>query len=131
MTAPIFSAVEHMGIAVADPKASAGWYERMLDFELVFTNEADPPTLLVEHACGFRMEIMPKTDLPQPVRTVRDPGWSHIALSVDDLDRGIADLESRGLTFDGDPVDAVGGGRIRNFSDPDGNMLQIVERPAT
>jgi catechol 2,3-dioxygenase-like lactoylglutathione lyase family enzyme len=74
---------------------------------------------------------MPKTDRPQPVRAVRDPGLSHIALKVDDLDQAAADLKARGLTFDGDEVSAVGGGRILNFSDPDGNMLQIVERPQT
>ncbi len=131
MTAPAFSCVEHMGIAVADPKASADWYRRMLDFQEVFSDRQEPPTLLVEHPSGFRLEIMPKTDRPQPQRVVRDPGWSHIALKVDDLDRAADELQARGLTLDGEAVAAVGGGRIWNFSDPDGNMLQIVERPRT
>lgn len=117
-----------MGIAVADPNASAEWYGRVLDFKLVYTNGQDPPTLLIEHPGGFRLEVMPKTDKPQPQRVVRDPGWSHIALTVDDIQAAASELEARGLTFDTDFVDAVGGGRIRNFSDPDGNMLQIVQR---
>ena len=128
MSRPVFKVVEHMGIAVADPRASAQWYERLLDFKLVYTDDADPPTLLIEHPSGFRLEIMPKTDKPQHQRVVRDPGWLHIALAVDDMAAAAAELEARGLTFDTDFVDAVGGGRIRNFSDPDGNMLQIVQR---
>ncbi len=131
MIAPVFSIVEHMGIAVADPKASAAWYEKVLDFKEIFSNGAEPPTLLVEHPSGFRLEVIPKTDRPQPEREPRDPGWSHIALKVADLDAAAAELTSRGLVFDDDPVEAVGGGRILNFSDPDGNMMQIVERPAS
>ncbi len=131
MESPAFSRVEHIGIAVADPNASAEWYRRVLDFQVVFSNGDEPPTLLVSHPSGFVLEIMPKTDRPQPVRAVRDPGLSHIALQVDDLDRAADVLKSRGLAFDGDVVSAVGGGRILNFSDLDGNMLQIVERPAT
>ena len=130
MTSPAFSCVEHIGIAVADPSASAAWYQRMLDFQVVFSDGSEPPTLLLEHASGFRLEVMPKTDRTQPVRVVRDPGLSHIAFKVDDVDRAADALRARGLAFDGDVVNAVGGGRILNFNDPDGNMLQIVERPA-
>ncbi len=131
MATTVASRVEHMGIAVADPNASARWYQRILDFQPVFGNGEDPPTLLVEHPSGFRLEIMPKTDLPQPVRAVRDPGWSHIAFTVANIEQAAADLKTRGLELDARVVDAVGGGRILNFADPDGNMFQIVERPAS
>ncbi len=129
MSKPAFDLVEHVAIAVADPTASAAWYEKILDFKTVFSNGEDPPTLLIEHPSGFRLEVMPKTDKPQPERHVRDAGWSHIALKVADVDEASGELEARGLVFDGSPVGAVGGGRVRNFRDPDGNMLQIVDRP--
>lgn len=130
MSSPAFSLVEHIGIAVADPTAAAKWYEQILDFKVVYSDGQDPPTLITEHASGFRMEVMPKTDLPQPTRHVRDPGWSHIALKVDDIEAAAAALKERGLVFNTEPVAAVGGGRVHNFSDPDGNMLQLVERPS-
>lgn len=130
MSTPVFSCVEHLGIAVADPVASARWYEKVLDFSVIFNDGKEPPTLLIEHPSGMRVEVMPKTDRPQPERHVRDPGWSHIALKVADLDKAAAELKARGLVFDTEPAAALGGGRVWNFNDPDGNMLQIVERPA-
>ena len=39
-------------------------------------------------------------------------------------------LESKGVQWTGDVFTPVGGGRGRNFCDPDGNMLQLIERIA-
>ncbi len=75
------------------------------------------------------MEVMPRDDSPRPERSTWTPGWSHLAIRVNDFDRAEALLEERGVEWTGAEMGAIGGGRVRNFADPDGNMLQIVERP--
>jgi hypothetical protein len=39
-------------------------------------------------------------------------------------------LEGRGISFPGAIVGGAGEFRYRGFSDPDGNMLYIVQQPA-
>jgi glyoxylase I family protein len=73
-----------------------------------------------------------------PIRTVREPHpkevdrWSpgirHVALKVSDFDKAYAALKQAGVEFLGEPVQAVGGGKIVSFRDPEGNELQIVQR---
>jgi catechol 2,3-dioxygenase-like lactoylglutathione lyase family enzyme len=52
-----------------------------------------------------------------------------IALQVDDVEAARAELESRGVTFEGDTIDS-GVCHQALFKDPDGNMLEIHHRYA-
>ena len=52
-----------------------------------------------------------------------------MALRVSDFDDAFHYLKERGVEFLSEPGDATGGGRIVSFRDPEGNELQIVERP--
>jgi catechol 2,3-dioxygenase-like lactoylglutathione lyase family enzyme len=75
------------------------------------------------------IEIMPADETPRPKRTTWTPGWSHHVLRVTDMDKACALLTSKGVEFANDPINAIGGGKVRNFYDPEGNMLQIAWRP--
>jgi hypothetical protein len=44
------------------------------------------------------------------------------------MDQAITELDRHNVPWEGPEFVAVGGGRIRNFSDPEGNMVQIVQR---
>jgi len=46
---------------------------------------------------------------------------------VDDVDEAHQRLTTRGVGFSKEPHDAVWGARIANFTDPDGNALQLTE----
>jgi catechol 2,3-dioxygenase-like lactoylglutathione lyase family enzyme len=52
-----------------------------------------------------------------------------IALQVDDVEAARAELESRGVSFEGDTIDS-GVCHQALFKDPDGNMLEIHHRYA-
>lgn len=58
------------------------------------------------------------------------PGLDHLALRVTSLEQASADLEAKGVNFASDIVGEPGAFRYRGFSDPEGNMLYLVERPA-
>jgi predicted enzyme related to lactoylglutathione lyase len=52
-----------------------------------------------------------------------------VALHVDDMDAARSDLEARGVTFAGDPID-TGVCYMSVFADPDGNALMLHHRYA-
>ena len=54
---------------------------------------------------------------------------AHLALHVDDVASARAELEARGLTFDGETLD-TGVCHMAFFTDPDGNDLMLHHRYA-
>jgi catechol 2,3-dioxygenase-like lactoylglutathione lyase family enzyme len=62
----------------------------------------------------FGMEFAPQTT-------------AHIALHVDDMEAARAELEAKGIEFDGDTLD-TGVCYMAFFTDPDGNALMLHHR---
>ena len=60
-------------------------------------------------------------------RTTWTPCWSQLALRVADLESAARELEAKGVVL-APAAPAIGGGWLRNFTDPEGNKLQIVQR---
>ena len=125
-TTTLVTGIDHPAIAAEDVDKLADWYCEVLGYEKYFRHEK--PVWILKAPDNTLIEIMPKDHTPRPERTTWTPGWSHLALRVSDIQQAITYLESKGVTWGGDLIDAIGGGKVRTFSDPDGNMLQIVER---
>jgi catechol 2,3-dioxygenase-like lactoylglutathione lyase family enzyme len=62
-------------------------------------------------------------------RTFQGPHTAHIALRVADVAETRAELESRGVAFEGDILD-TGVCHMAFFTDPDGNQLMLHRRYA-
>lgn len=122
----VLTGIDHPAVAVGDVDALAEWYCEVLGYEKVFRD--DQPIWMLRAPDDTLLEVMPEDETPRPERTTQTPGWSHLALRVEDLDAAIRALDSEGVTWTSDIVEAVGGGRLRCFEDPDGNMWQILER---
>ena len=119
--------IDHPAVAAEDVDGLSDWYCDVLGYEKVVREEK--PVWILRAPDGTLLEVMPRDDTPRPVRTTWTPGWSHLALRVDDFDAAMAELEQQGVQWTGEEMGAVGGGRVRNFLDPEGNMLQILQRP--
>jgi len=122
----VFIGIDHPAIAVKDVGKMTQWYCDVLGYE-VFAR-IDKPVYIIKAPDGSFIEVMPEDGAPRPERNVCTPGWSHLALRVSNMDKAIAELDKHHVAWQGPEFEAVGGGRIRNFSDPEGNMLQIVQR---
>src|SRR6218665_1478605 len=118
--------LDHPSLAASDVDALAEWYCDNLDYEKFFRH--DKPVWLLRAPDNSFLEIMPIDNTPRPSRTTWTPGWSHTALRVNDIEKTIAFLDTRNITWTGELMNAVGGGRVRSFQDPEGNMLQLIER---
>jgi glyoxylase I family protein len=129
MSETLFAGLDHAAIAARDPAQLADWYCELLGFRVMADNGKERPTRILAGAGGGMIEMMPDDETPRPERDLFDPGISHLAVRVSDLDEAVARLKAAGVEV-AEPVPAAGGGHVATFKDPEGNVLQVVERPA-
>ena len=122
----VFLGIDHPAIAVKDVEKMTQWYCDALGYEVIARN--DKPVYIIKASDGTFIELMPEDGSPRPQRNTATAGWSHLAVRVSDMDKAIAELDKHNVPWQGPEFEAVGGGRIRNFADPEGNMVQIVQR---
>ncbi|MBC7892174.1 MAG: VOC family protein [Sphingobacteriaceae bacterium] len=120
------SGIDHPGVAAEDVEKLADWYCEMFGYEKWFKHPK--PVWMLKAPDGTLLEVMPRDETTRPERTTWTPGWSHLALRVQNIDEAVAFLDEKGVTWGGETVEAIGGGKVRNLFDPDGNMLQILQR---
>lgn len=119
--------LDHPAVAAENVDTLADWYCEVLGFEKLFR---DPrPIWLLKAPDNTILEILPVDTNPRPIRTNLTPGWSHVAFGVDDIQAGIVHLDRHDTKWSSILSPATGGGQVRTFFDPEGNVLQLVERP--
>jgi len=130
----MFTAIDHPAIACHDPQRQIDWYCSVLGMRVIASNGQAPPSAVIGYdqdtRSGAMLEIMPTRDPgPDAAETPRfSPGLRHLALRVNNFEAAYTQLKNAGILFLSEPVQAVGGGKIVSFRDPEGNELQIVER---
>ncbi len=129
MSDPLFAGVDHLAIAARDPAALADWYCETLGFRALSDNGQSRPTRLLAGPGGGMIEMMPDDGTSPPGRELFAPGLSHLAIRVAGMETVLGQLRARGVEVTA-PKEAAGGGRVANFLDPEGNVVQVVERPA-
>jgi glyoxylase I family protein len=124
-----FTGIDHPAIAADDVEKLADWYCDMFGYEKWFKHPK--PVWMLKAPDGTLLEIMPKDDTLRQNRTTWTPGWSHLALRVENIEEAIAFLDTKQITWGGEVINAIGGGKVRNAFDCEGNMIQILERTTT
>lgn len=125
---------DHVTAFVADADAAASVLERLLGEKPVST-VALPGMAIRSFRFGEGEIHVNAPTGPGPVDDHfrrHGPGYHHVALRVDDLDRALAELGDRGFAPLGAPVVTAPGLR-EVFLDPEttaGLMIQLVERRA-
>ena len=119
----MFNGLEHTAIASPNPEALAKWYVEHLEFHINFTYAGN---YFVKAKNGTMLEIIP-SEGDRPSNKMKDPGIRHLAIMVDDFDKGEAELKKKGVKFLGEPS-LVQGNRLVFFSDLDGNILHLIQR---
>jgi glyoxylase I family protein len=120
--------IEHIGLPARDTVRLRDWYVHVFDAELVYSDEANPPSCLVKMPGGVVLEIYPALSSVPDTTNNKLSGWRHVALRVASIEAAKANLESRGVRFEAQIGPAVGGGKVLYFADAEGNLLHIVQR---
>ncbi len=118
--------IDHIALGARDPLALALWYEQWFGLreELVLHSAVRPPIVFLIDESGQRIEIVPRTSGQCPAVKGRSP---HLAFSVEDVGRELERLRSVGTAVIEDRKTSVGW-RIAYFTDPEGNLLELVQR---
>lgn len=121
-----FLGIDHPAVAADDVEKLSDWYCDVLGYEKWFRHEK--PVWMLKAPDGTMLEIMPKDDTLRQSRTTWTPGWSHLALRVENIEDAIAFLDTKNIVWGGEVINAIGGGKVRNAFDGEGNMIQILQR---
>jgi len=143
--------IDHAGITVGSLKAALHFYRDLLGLRVTDEGEDEGPELdAIVGLSGVRMRYA-ELDLgggqlleileyrsPQGTQLEQrpcDPGASHLALRVDDVDALCSRLTAAGVPVAGTPttITAPGawhGARCVYVDDPDGRSVELVQRPA-
>lgn len=121
-----FLGIDHTAVAADDVEKLSDWYCDMFGYEKWFKHPK--PVWMLKAPDGTLLEVMPKDDTLRQTRTTWTPGWSHLALRVENIEEAIAYLDTKGIVWGGEIINAIGGGKVRNAFDGEGNMIQILER---
>ncbi|MBI3882152.1 MAG: VOC family protein [Verrucomicrobia bacterium] len=119
-------ALEHLGLPAQHPAALKEWYVATLGARVVFEN---PPAYFVALPGGVMLEIYSATARRAETADNGLGGFRHLALRVDSIAATRVELERRGVKFTEPVKPAGGGGSVLFFSDAEGNLLHLVERP--
>lgn len=120
----------HAMIQVRDLARAIDFYEKALGLHVVDRHHYDGATLVYMSGAdpGFELELL----APEawPYRDAPEPGRTHIAFTVDDLD--VEQTRLAALAIPADPVtDYIANGRHQTryfyFSDPEGNQIEFLE----
>ena len=143
--------IDHAGITVGSIEASLAFYRDLLGLHVTDEGVDQGPELdAIAGLSGARIryaeldlgggrlleviEYLAPTGMPLSQRPC-DPGASHLALRVDDVDALCERLTAAGVSFAGRPttITAPGpwrGARCVYLDDPDGRTVELVQRPA-
>jgi catechol 2,3-dioxygenase-like lactoylglutathione lyase family enzyme len=115
--------VDFITVFVKDYPAAQEFYGGLLGLEHSVDYEKIPAG---EYETGnLTLQVMDAASVGQEFEPRRHP----IALHVDDVEAARAELESKGVAFQGETLDS-GVCHMAFFSDPDGNVLMFHNRYA-
>jgi lactoylglutathione lyase len=131
---------DHVGLSVADLDTAATFYERALGFAPEFPFELGPYPirgLMMTHPSGMRLELFghagsaPGIQGATPIEALAVRGYGHFALAAPDIGAVFA----AALAVGARPVKEPGpspepGVRFAFLADPEGNLIELVERGA-
>lgn len=121
--------IEHVGVYARDSATLAEWYTRVLELKVVRQierGEGRPPVVFLQGEAGVVVEILP-TDTDEIPRDLKAPGFTHLGIVVDDMNNEIERLAGIGIDVSG-VRSTSNGWTIGYFKDPEGNILELVER---
>ena len=137
---PVFTRIDHVGIAVADLDEAIAWYESTLGLVATHTETNEEQgvreaMLSAPGDTGAAVQLLAPLRPDSPIGKFLDrngPGIQQMAYTVDDIEKTSAELRAQGmrLLYD-EPREGTAGSRI-NFVHPRdaGGVLVELVQPA-
>jgi catechol 2,3-dioxygenase-like lactoylglutathione lyase family enzyme len=130
--------LDHVGINVGDLPGMTSWYAAALGLEVEFEfaiEQFDFSGAMLRSPDGWRIELLHRVGntagihVERPLDAPLTRGLGHLALTVDDLERTHRNLLAAGATERMPPsASPEPGVRIAFVADPEGNLIELVDR---
>ncbi len=107
-------AYDHIHLRSPDPLKTARWYHRMFDAKIIETPQPSGPNRVDLDINGLMVLIAGALPPGKELQGLRDPhyGLDHLGLKVENLERAVTELKSRGAEFAVEPRIAPSGAKI-------------------
>jgi len=121
----------HVAFKVSDVERSIRWYGDAFGTQKIFHAKAEgdrPELMFLEFAKGQCIEFFTngKNKTTQPTDPI---GYLHFCLLVDDLNAALEHLAAMSVHPDRGPFTGRASQRIAFISDPDGNVIELMQIP--
>ena len=120
---------DHVHLRSPDPEATAAWYERMLDAQVIRTMQQGKPRIDLKIG-GNNVFLAPVAagDGVNPPPTTPYQGLDHFGLTVSGIDAIVADLKAKGVEFTREPTTVRPGTRVAFLRAPQGVSIELLDR---
>ncbi len=126
--------INHIGVRVVSLEKARAFYEA-LGFEFIVGPIGPEPVAVMEHPSGvninFILNAAPENtknllmDIPE-----KHPGYTHIALDVNDIKAVETKLGNLGIEITEGPIKLPNGAVMLFIRDPDRNVIEFHQNPA-
>lgn len=107
-------------LGVSDLDKSIDWYQNVLNFKLQYKMDELAWCELSTGVKGVNVGL-------SQVETPTTKGGATLTFGVEDIEAARTQLESHGVTFDGETRSIDGMVKLATFFDPDGNTLMFYQ----
>jgi lactoylglutathione lyase len=123
-----FTGIGHVAIRARDLDSAVAFYTEKLGLAEMFRLNQDDGSLMLVYlrvTDDQYVEIVPNGVGETPARNA--VGFTHLCLTVSDLEATVAALEAAGVTIDIALKTGKDGNRQAWISDPEGNRIELME----
>jgi glyoxylase I family protein len=139
--AEVGARLDHVGLAVADLAAEASWFCEVFGLVPELALRVEPLDLkiemLIHPGYGYRVELLHRPGSAAggkpgtPAEAALRDGYGHVAFDVADLDAAYERAVARGARPVMPPCPSPEAGvRMAFVADPEGNLVELLHRPA-
>ncbi|MBI2830104.1 MAG: VOC family protein [Chloroflexi bacterium] len=120
--------IDHVEITTGNLERARNFYTNVLGFKIKERNKMDRPPL---HEINFltlgdtMLEILGVKDPAALSTNVWEVGYRMMALEVDDMDKTIAELKSKGVEVSRPPMTLADKSKRAEIKDLDGNSIEL------
>jgi lactoylglutathione lyase len=124
--------IAHVGIRVHSLEISRAFYE-LLGFNFVVGPIGPEPVAIMSHPSGIEINFILNAANTSDENVLMDvaekhAGYTHIALSVDNVSEVQSELEKAGVAITGGPTTFPGGSTSIFVRDPDRNVIEFNQK---
>ncbi len=121
--------IEHVSIRCRDIESSIDFFRRMFDAKVILRRTPGEGRRIVFLRIGDSMlELMEMGSPSEPADPLSHLGVHHIGIKAEDFESAYRDLKAKGATFVGEPFEPTPGIRLSFLREPNGAVIELVQR---